>query len=90
MRILPCRDAKRGRQGRLGSTSHEADLEAVEFAVARRDRLDAAIAAMAADSEFTPTVRKLGCLRGVSTLTGLALAVEIGEWERFTGASIGA
>ena len=24
---------------------------------------------MAADSEFTPVVRRLGCLRGVSTLT---------------------
>ena len=70
--------------------AYEADLEAVEFARARRDRLDAAIAAMAADSEFTPTVRKLCCLRGVSTLTGFALAVEIGNWERFTGASIGA
>jgi len=68
----------------------EADLEAVEFAIARRDRLDAAITAMAADSEFTPTVRKLCCLRGVSTLTGFALAVEIGNWDRFTGASIGA
>jgi transposase len=70
--------------------AYEADLEAVEFAVARRDRLDAAIAVMAADSEFTPTVRKLWCLRGVSTLTAFALAVEIGNWERFTGASIGA
>jgi len=38
--------------------------------VARRDRLDAAIAAMAADSEFTAVVTRLGCLRGVSTLTG--------------------
>ena len=27
---------------------------------------------MAADSEFTPVVRRLGCLRGVSTLTGFA------------------
>jgi transposase len=68
----------------------EADLEAVGFAIARRDRLDAGIAAMAADCEFTPTVRRLCCLRGVSTLTGFALAVEIGDWERFTGASIGA
>ena len=56
---------------------------------ARRDRLDAAIAAMAADSEFTPMVRRLGCLRGVANLTGLALAVEIGDWHRFTGTSIG-
>lgn len=70
--------------------AYEADLEAVDFAIARRDRLDAAIAAMAADSEFTPTVRKLCCLRGISTLTGFALAVEIGDWNRFTGSSIGA
>jgi transposase len=70
--------------------AYEADLEAVGFALTRRDRLDEAIAAMAADSEFTPITRKLCCLRGVSTLTGFALAVEIGEWDRFTGASIGA
>jgi transposase len=56
---------------------------------ARRDRLDAEIEAMAADSEFTPLVRRLGCLRGVATLTGFALAVELGDWHRFTGNSIG-
>ncbi|GAB3926494.1 IS110 family transposase [Kribbella albertanoniae] len=56
---------------------------------ARRDRLDTAITAMAADSEFTPVVRRLGCLRGVATLTGFALAVEIGDWTRFTGKTIG-
>ncbi len=44
---------------------------------------------MAADSEFTPLVRRLGCLRGVANLTGFALAVEIGDWHRFTGTSIG-
>jgi transposase len=32
----------------------------------------------------------LGCLRGVSTLTAFGLAVEIGDWERLTGSSIGA
>jgi len=45
---------------------------------ARRERLDAAIATMAADSECTPTVRRLGrlgCLRGASPLTRFALAV---------------
>lgn len=57
---------------------------------ARRDRLDQAIEELAADSEFTPLVRRLGCLRGVSTLTGFALAVEIGDWHRFTGNTIGA
>lgn len=70
--------------------AYEAGLEAVEFALARRARLDDAIAAMAADSEFTPTVRKLCCMRGISTLTGFALAAELGDWNRFTGASIGA
>ena len=50
-----------------------------------RDRLDAAIEEMACDSEFTPLVRRVACLRGVSTLTGFALAVEIGDWHRFTG-----
>ncbi|WP_369812549.1 IS110 family transposase [Kineosporia sp. A_224] len=59
-------------------------------AVARRDRLDEAIADLAADSTFTPLVHRLGCLRGVSTLTGFGLAVEIGDWRRFTGRSIGA
>jgi transposase len=34
--------------------------------------------------------RRLCCLRGISTLTGFALAVEIGDWDRFTGASLGA
>jgi transposase len=70
--------------------AYEADLEAVGFTLARRSRLDDAISSMAADSEFTPTVRKLCCLRGISTLTGFALAVELGDWSRFTGASIGA
>jgi len=51
--------------------------------------VDAAIEQMAADSEFTSMVRRLSCLRGISTLTGFALAVEIGDWHRFTGNSIG-
>jgi transposase len=67
----------------------ESDYEAVLAVTARRDRLDKAILEMAADSEFTPLVRRLGCLRGVSTLTGFALAVEVGDWQRFTGNSIG-
>ena len=65
------------------------DYEVVLGTTARRGRLDSEIEAMAADSEFTPLVRRLGCLRGVATLTGFALAVEIGDWHRFTGNSIG-
>ena len=67
----------------------DSDYDAVLATKARRNRLDEAIAQMAADSEFTPLVRRLGCLRGVSTLTGFALAVEIGDWHRFTGGTIG-
>jgi transposase len=63
--------------------------DAVAHALARRDRLDVAIAAAAADSEFTAVTRRLACLRGISTTTGFALAVEIGDWHRLTGASIG-
>ena len=67
----------------------ESDYEAVLAVSARRDRLDTAILVMAHDSEFTPIVHRLACLRGVATLTGFALAVEIGDWHRFTGNSIG-
>jgi transposase len=70
--------------------AYEAELEAIEFAVARRERLDGLIAQMAADSEFTDVTRRLCCLRGISTLTGFALAVELGDWTRFNGSSIGA
>lgn len=55
----------------------------------RRDRLDTAIEEMAEKSPYTPMVRRLGCLRGISTLTGFGLAVEIGDWQRFTGSTIG-
>jgi transposase len=57
--------------------------------LARRDRLDQAITAMAAEPAWAPVVARLGCLRGVGTLTGFGLAVEIGDWHRFTGNSIG-
>jgi transposase len=64
--------------------------ETMELTVARRDRLDAAIAEMATDSEFTPVVNRLACLRGVSTLTAFGLAAEIGDWQRLSGRCIGA
>ena len=71
-------------------TAYEAAYETVVLTTDRRNRLDAAIEEMAADSDYTPVVRRLGCLRGISTLTGFGLAVEIGDWHRFTGSTIGA
>lgn len=67
----------------------DSDYEAMQTVLDRRDRLDTAIEQMAGDSEFTAVVRRLSCLRGVSTLTAFGLAVEIGDWHRFTGNTIG-
>jgi transposase len=73
----------------LSRSTFEGYYDTVLATTARRDRLDEQILTVAADSEFTPVVRRLSCLRGVATLTGFGLAVEIGDWHRFTGNSIG-
>ncbi len=65
-------------------------FDAVLSATAGRDRLDEQIATIAASPRWADPVNRLGCLRGISALTALALSVEIGDWTRFTGASIGA
>jgi transposase len=62
---------------------------AVGQAKARRDALDKAIAELAAEPPFADVVGRLLCLRGVSTLTALALTVELGEWARFRPQSLG-
>ena len=59
-------------------------------AKARRDRLDRAIAELAAAPRYAEVVARLCCLRGVSTLTALALTVELGDWRRFDPARLGA
>lgn len=64
--------------------------DAVHHGLARRNRLDTTILELAQDSEFTEVTHRLACLRGISTLTAFGLAVEIGDWNRFTGKSIGA
>jgi len=74
---------------RATRVAFDSDYETVLAVKARRDRLDVAIGELAAESEFTDLVHRLSCLRGVSTLTGFALAVEIGDWNRFTGNTIG-
>ena len=64
--------------------------ETMIMTLQRRNRLDQAITETAENSEYTDLVHRLGCLRGISTLTGFGLAVEIGDWHRFSGVSIGA
>jgi len=70
--------------------TYTSSLEAMHEILDRRDRLDEAITTMAYQSDYTPVVRSLECLRGISTLTAFGLAVEIGDWDRFTGSTIGA
>ncbi len=72
------------------ASAFEHHFDAVLNATTARDRLDEQIVAVAASPRWADAVDRLGCLRGISALTGLALTVEIGDWSRFTGASIGA
>jgi transposase len=65
-------------------------FDAVLATTARRDRLDEQIEATAAGPRWAPIVSRLGAVRGVATLTGLGLAVEIGDWDRFTAVGLGA
>jgi transposase len=55
----------------------------------RRDALDQAIVELANEPSFAEVVGRLCCLRGVSTLTALALTVELGDWTRFRPQSLG-
>jgi transposase len=70
--------------------AYDAALEALAATEGRRDRLDEAITRMALASRFTMVVDRLTCLRGISTLTGFGLAVEIGDWHRLSPVTIGA
>jgi transposase len=65
-------------------------LDTVFTVHARRNRLDAAIEEMAATEPLAGPVGRLRCLRGVSTLTATGLCVEVADWHRFTGSTIGA
>jgi transposase len=70
--------------------AYEESLAAMYAVQARREALDAAIAEEAAREPWVGIVGRLCCLRGVSVLTAFGLAVEIGDWQRFDGRSIGA
>ena len=72
------------------SVAYDSALETVLLTADRRDRLDTAILEAAADPAWLAMTARLSCLRGVSTLTAFGLAVEIGDWSRFTGSNIGA
>jgi transposase len=70
--------------------TYEVCLETVELTADRRDRLDARIRVLAETEPYAEIVHALMCLRGISVLTAFALTVEVGDWTRFTGKTIGA
>ncbi|MEV5072764.1 IS110 family transposase [Microbacterium sp. LMI12-1-1.1] len=73
------------------AAAFDAAYETVAQIAARKRQLDQLIAEAAlCDDELAPVAARLGCLRGISALTAYALAVEIGDWHRFTGNTIGA
>ena len=69
--------------------SYETDLEQAEMLAGQLARIDQQVAAMAAACRYGPVIDALMCLRGIRITTGFGLAVEIGDWTRFTGSSIG-
>lgn len=71
------------------SVAFDESYGAVAHAKGRRDALDQAIAELAGEAPFAEVVGRLVCLRGVSTLTALALSVELGDWQRFRPRSLG-
>jgi transposase len=58
-------------------------LHALDLVDARIAALERAIAETAAQAPWRELVAKLRCLRGIDTLTALAIGVEIGDFSRF-------
>ena len=67
----------------------ETAYESVQLTAARRDRWTPRSPRWPPTGS-TPHDPAVELPAGISTLTGFALAVEIGDWDRFTGATIGA
>jgi transposase len=58
-------------------------LAAVDGLVARKAALDERLSRLAREGEWSPTVARLRCFRGIDTLTALVLCLEVGDWARF-------
>lgn len=58
-------------------------IAAVDGLVARKRALDERLSRLALEGEWSPTVARLRCFRGIDTLTALVLALEIGDFARF-------
>lgn len=66
-----------------------AKLETETLLMAHVKCLETTIAGLVVESERAPIIDALMSSRGISVTAGFGLAVEIGDWTRFTGATIG-
>jgi transposase len=69
--------------------TYAADVEQAELLAAHLARIDKQVTATALACRYTAVIEALMCLRGIQITTAFGLAVEIGDWTRFTGSSIG-
>lgn len=69
--------------------SYQSDVEMVETLGGHLARIDQHIIQVSAGCEYAGVINALMCYRGIQVSTGFGLAVEIGDWTRFTGSSIG-
>ena len=58
-------------------------LHGHDVLVARRDQLDRELCQLAGDSSWAQTSARLGCLRGIATLSAIGLCAEVGRFHRF-------
>jgi transposase len=59
-------------------------LAAVDGLIARKTALDERLSRLAFEGEWSETVARLRCFRGIDTLTAFVLCLEIGDWTRFS------
>jgi transposase len=74
---------------RAAQLTLEADLELVVLLKEHLKRLEVQITEQIEDCEYREVINALMCFRGIAVTTAFGLAVEIGDWTRFTGSSIG-
>jgi transposase len=69
--------------------TYQADVEQAELHAGHLKRIDRQVTVTAAACRYGPVIEALMCLRGIQMTIGFGLAVEIGDWTRFTGSSVG-
>ena len=74
---------------RAAQLTLEADLELVAMLKEHLKRLEFQITEQIENCEYREVFNALMCFRGIAVTTAFGLAVEIGDWTRFTGSSIG-